>query len=73
MLVDRILKGAKPAVSPWSELERGIGRVLAEFSFWPLGWVLTFDDATVQGALDTIPAWTAAQRDRDAWRRGARL
>ena len=45
-------------VSPWRDLERGIGRVLAEFSFWPLGWVLTFDDATVQGAPDTIPAWT---------------
>ena len=52
MLVDRILKGPSRPISPWSELERGIGRVLAEFSFWPLGWVLTFDDATVQGALD---------------------
>src|SRR5437899_2497126 len=25
-------------------IETGRGRVLAEFSFWPLGWVLTFDD-----------------------------
>ena len=34
------------------ELECGIGRVPAEFSFWPLGWVLTFGDAPIQGALD---------------------
>ena len=52
MLVDRILKGPSRPISPWSELEHGIGRVPAEFSFWPLGWVLTFDDATVQDALD---------------------
>jgi hypothetical protein len=28
------------------------GRLLAEFSFWPLGWVLTFDDVPVEGTTD---------------------
>ncbi len=32
-------------------------RLLAEFSFRPLGWVLTFDDTPVEGTLD-VSAWT---------------
>lgn len=32
------------------------GHVLAEFSFWPLGWVLTFDDLDVDGAVD-VSSW----------------
>jgi hypothetical protein len=36
--------------------ETGVGRVLAEFSFWPLGWLLTFDDVPVDGAVD-VSSW----------------
>jgi hypothetical protein len=32
------------------------GYLLAEFSFWPLGWVLSFDDAPVDGTVD-VSAW----------------
>ena len=34
----------------------GVGRVLAEFAFWPLGWVLTFDDVAVNGAVE-VSSW----------------
>jgi len=40
------------------DTERRAGRLLAEFSFWPLGWVLTFDDSPVAGTLD-VSHWTA--------------
>ncbi len=30
--------------------------MLAEFSFWPLGSVPTFDDVPVDGAID-LPSW----------------
>jgi hypothetical protein len=29
---------------------------LAEFAFWPLGWVLTFEDAPVEGTVD-VSSW----------------
>jgi hypothetical protein len=32
------------------------GHLLTEFSFWPLGWVLTFDDLEVQGAVN-VSSW----------------
>jgi hypothetical protein len=32
------------------------GHLLAEFSFWPLGWVLTFDDLEVDGAVN-VSSW----------------
>jgi hypothetical protein len=38
------------------DLDRRLGRILAEFSFWPLGWVLTFDDVPLDGAID-VSCW----------------
>lgn len=37
--------------------ERRAGRLVAEFSFWPLGWTLTFDDKPVEGTAD-VSEWT---------------
>jgi hypothetical protein len=30
--------------------------LVSEFSFWPLGWILTFDDLEVEGAVD-VSSW----------------
>ncbi len=40
------------------EFSSGTGQLLAEFSFWPMGWVLALDDAPVPGAVD-VSAWSA--------------
>ena len=39
------------------DLKHRAGRLKAEFSFWPLGWVLAFDDQPVEGTVD-ISEWT---------------
>jgi hypothetical protein len=31
------------------------GRLIAEFSFWPLGWVLTFDGEPALGTVEKVP------------------
>ena len=48
--------GRSSGVASSINTETGRGRVLAEFSFWPLGWVLTFDDVPVEGAID-LSSW----------------
>jgi hypothetical protein len=48
--------GRSSGVASSVNIETGLGRVLAEFSFWPLGWVLTFDDVPVDGAID-VSSW----------------
>src|SRR5712691_6927178 len=35
----------------------GSGRLIAEFSCWPLGWLLTFDGEAIEGATD-VSAWS---------------
>jgi hypothetical protein len=47
--------GRSSGVASSIKIEAGRGCVLAEFSFWPLGWVLTFDDVPVDGAVDLSP------------------
>jgi len=42
------------------EFSSGPGQLLAEFSFWPLGWLITLDEAPVPGAVD-VSAWSAAE------------
>ena len=37
--------------------ETGSGRLIAEFSCWPLGWLLTFDSEAFEGATD-VSAWS---------------
>lgn len=39
------------------DIERGRGHMVAGFSFWPLGWMMTIGDAAVKGTLD-VSAWT---------------
>ena len=40
------------------EFVSGTGQLVAEFSFWPLGWLLTLDGTPVPGAVD-VSAWSA--------------
>lgn len=49
--------GRRSGITKYLSTESGKGRLLAEFSFWPLGWVLAFDDAPVEGTLD-VSDWT---------------
>ena len=39
------------------EFSSRTGQLLAEFSFWPLGWLLTLDDTPVLGAVD-VSEWS---------------
>ncbi len=39
------------------DFDRRAGYHLAEFSFWPLGWILTFAEVAIEGALD-VSDWT---------------
>src|SRR5262245_60547031 len=48
--------GRNSGVASSINIETGRGRVLAEFSFWPLGWVLTLDDVPVDEAID-VSSW----------------
>jgi hypothetical protein len=48
--------GRTTGVASSINIEASRGRVLAEFSFWPLGWVLTFEDVPVDGAID-LSSW----------------
>lgn len=38
------------------DLERREGHLVAEFSFWPLGWLMTLGDVAVRGAAN-VSAW----------------
>lgn len=40
------------------EFSSRTGQLLAEFSFWPLGWLLTLDDTPLPGAVD-VSEWSA--------------
>lgn len=37
-------------------------RLIAEFSFWPLGWIVTFDNLPFEGTLD-VTNWSAMSTD----------
>jgi len=39
------------------DIERRRGHLVAGFSFWPLGWIMTLGDAEVNGTLD-VSGWT---------------
>ncbi len=52
-------KGGRPTgITGSMNRDRRAGRLMAEFSFWPLGWVLAFDDQPVQGTAD-VSGWTS--------------
>ena len=51
-------KGGRPTgIGIQMNLDGRPGRLIAEFSFWPLGWILTFDDRPVEGTVD-VSDWT---------------
>ncbi len=39
------------------DLQRRAGRLIDEFSFGPLGWLVTFDGSEVEGTVD-VSSWT---------------
>ena len=49
--------GVSTGITVAIDLERRTGRLVAGFSFWPLGWILTLGDTTVDGVLD-VSSWT---------------
>ncbi|MCK5450456.1 MAG: hypothetical protein KAI70_01675 [Candidatus Omnitrophica bacterium] len=49
--------GRSSGVTVFVDNNRKIARLIAEFSFWPLGWILTFDDISYPGILD-VSEWT---------------
>lgn len=48
--------GRSSGVAGILNLNDGISRIVAEFSWWPVGWILTFDDNTNIAATD-ITHW----------------
>lgn len=57
--------GRTSGVASSINIESRVGRVFAEFSFWPLGWVLTFDDVRVEGATDVSPWFEVGFHEKD--------
>ena len=51
--------GRSSGLGFWMNYDRKKGQLIAEFSFGPLGWLLTLDDLPVDGAVD-VSAWSEA-------------
>jgi hypothetical protein len=49
--------GVATGLSIWFDYEHRHADLLAGFSFWPLGWIMTIGEVEVRGALD-VSAWT---------------
>lgn len=49
--------GRSSGLSFWVNYEKQYGQLVTEFSFWPLGWLLTLDDRPVEGAVD-VSDWS---------------
>ena len=49
--------GVSTGLATALDIDRGQGHLVAAFSFWPLGWIMTLDGADVPGTLD-VSAWT---------------
>lgn len=49
--------GVSTGLATALDIDRGEGHLVAGFSFWPLGWILTLDGTEATGALD-VSAWT---------------
>ncbi len=39
------------------DIERAMGHLVAGFSFWSFGWIMTIDEVTVDGATN-VSHWT---------------
>lgn len=49
--------GRQTGLVAWVFAARGVGQVLAEFSFWPLGWIASLRDAPLEGAVE-VSEWS---------------
>ncbi len=47
----------RTGLTVWVDQNHGIGHIRAEFSSWPLGWIATFGDPPIEGAVD-VSAWS---------------
>lgn len=56
--------GRSSGVTLFVDARRKIARLMAEFSFWPLGWILTFDDLPYSGTLD-VTSWASYGIDEE--------
>ena len=54
--------GRSSGITIFVDTERKISRVMAEFSFWPIGWIFTLDGLPYDGTLD-VTSWAAYQID----------
>jgi len=57
--------GRSSGLGFWVNYEKKRGQLVAEFSFWPLGWLLTLDDLPVDGAVD-VSGWSEVGYRDDA-------
>lgn len=48
--------GRQSGVTIFVDTIREKARLIAEFSFWPLGWIMTFDNSSFEGTLD-VTEW----------------
>ncbi len=49
--------GVSTGITIAMNMERQTGHLVAGFSFWPLGWILTIGDITVEGGVN-VTDWT---------------
>ncbi len=49
--------GRSSGLGFWVNYQKKLGQLVAEFSFWPLGWLLTLDELPVEGAVD-VSSWS---------------
>ena len=55
----RVNKGGRHAgVAISVNIEKEEARLIDEFSFWPVGWIITFDDLPFNGAYD-VSGWSS--------------
>ncbi|MCG2706263.1 MAG: hypothetical protein L6254_01790 [Candidatus Omnitrophica bacterium] len=55
----RVNKGGRHSgITIFVDTAKEQARLIAEFSFWPLGWVMTFDNSPLDGTLD-VTNWSS--------------
>lgn len=63
-LFTRVNKGGRHSgITIFVDIKKETARLIAEFSFWPLGWVLTFDNEPFNGTFD-ITNWVNVETKR---------
>lgn len=59
----RVNKGGRHSgITIFVDTTKEEARLIAEFSFWPLGWIMTFDNSSLDGTLD-VTSWSLINGD----------